>query len=53
MHLAGASAIQIGTAVLNDIDVFSKIKNGVSKYIEELGLNSVDDIIGAGVKSET
>lgn len=53
LHLAGASAIQIGTAVMNDIDVFSKVKNGVSKYIEELGLNSVDDIIGAGVKSET
>jgi len=51
MHLAGARAIQIGTAVMNDIDVFSKIKNGVSRYIEESGLNSVDDIIGAGVKS--
>lgn len=53
LHLAGASAIQIGTAVMNDMEVFSKIKSGVNKYVEELGLNSVDDIIGAGVKSET
>ena len=53
LHLAGASAIQIGTAVMNDMDVFSKVKSGVTKYIEELGLDSVDDIIGAGVRSET
>jgi dihydroorotate dehydrogenase (NAD+) catalytic subunit len=53
MHLAGASAIQIGTAVMNDIEVFSKVKSGVSRYIEQLGLNSVDDIIGAARRSET
>jgi dihydroorotate dehydrogenase (NAD+) catalytic subunit len=53
LHLAGASAIQIGTAVMSDMEIFSKVKNGVSKYIEKLGLNSVDDIIGAGVRSET
>jgi len=52
LHLAGANAIQIGTAVMNDIEVFSKIKSGVNKYVEEMGLNSVDDIIGAGVNFE-
>jgi dihydroorotate dehydrogenase (NAD+) catalytic subunit len=46
MHLAGASAIQIGTAVMNDIEVFKKIKIGVSEYLAELGLDTVDDIIG-------
>ena len=51
MHLAGASAIQIGTAVMNDIEVFSKVKTGVSRYIEQLGLKSVDDIIGAARRS--
>jgi len=53
MHLAGATAIQIGTAVMNDIEVFSKVKSGVSRYIEQLGLKSVDDIIGAARRSET
>jgi dihydroorotate dehydrogenase (NAD+) catalytic subunit len=53
MHLAGASAIQIGTAVMEDIEVFSKIKNGVTAYIKEKGHKSVDDIIGAaGGKKE-
>jgi len=52
MHLAGASAIQIGTAVMNDIEVFSKVKSGVSRYIEQLGLNSVDDIVGAARRPE-
>lgn len=53
MHLAGASAIQIGTAVLNDIEVFSKVKRGVSEYIDRLGLKSVDDIIGIAGRSKT
>jgi dihydroorotate dehydrogenase (NAD+) catalytic subunit len=53
MHLAGASAIQIGTAVMNDMKVFSRVKSGVHNYLKEMGLNSVDNIIGAGVKSET
>jgi dihydroorotate dehydrogenase (NAD+) catalytic subunit len=52
LHLAGASAIQIGTAVMNDIEIFSKVKNGVINYIEGRGLDSVDDIIGAGARSE-
>lgn len=47
MHLAGASAIQVGTAVMEDIEVFSKIKNGVSAYLKEKGHKSVDAIIGA------
>jgi dihydroorotate dehydrogenase (NAD+) catalytic subunit len=53
LHLAGASAIQIGTAVMNDMKVFSRVKTGVHNYLKEMGLNSVDDIIGAGVRSET
>ena len=53
MHLAGASAIQIGTAVMEDIEVFANIKNGVNTYLKEMGYKSVDEIIGAagGTKS--
>ncbi|TFG30836.1 dihydroorotate dehydrogenase [Candidatus Thorarchaeota archaeon] len=47
MHLAGASAIQIGTAVMEDIEVFSKIKNGVQTYLKERGHKSIDEIVGA------
>lgn len=46
MHLAGASAIQIGTAVMEDIEVFSKIKKGVNTYLREKGHKSVDEIVG-------
>lgn len=46
MHLAGASAIQIGTAVMEDIEVFSKIKKGVNIYLNEKGHKSVDEIVG-------
>jgi dihydroorotate dehydrogenase (NAD+) catalytic subunit len=47
MHLAGASAIQIGTAVMEDIEVFSKIKNGVNTYLKDRGHKNVDEIVGA------
>jgi dihydroorotate dehydrogenase (NAD+) catalytic subunit len=47
MHLAGASAIQIGTAVMEDIEVFSKIKNGVHAYLKDRGHKSTDEIVGA------
>jgi len=52
MHLAGASAIQIGTAVMEDIEVFSKIKRGVQTYLKERGHKSTDEIVGAagGIK---
>ncbi|MCF2137198.1 MAG: dihydroorotate dehydrogenase [Candidatus Thorarchaeota archaeon] len=46
MHLAGASAIQIGTAVLEGLDVFKRIKMGVSEYLQQEGFSSVSDIVG-------
>jgi dihydroorotate dehydrogenase (NAD+) catalytic subunit len=46
MHLAGASAIQIGTAVMEDIDIFTKIKNGVNAYLKERGKKNVNEIVG-------
>ena len=46
MHLAGASAIQIGTALLNGLDVFKEIKLGVSEYLQREGYSTIADIIG-------
>lgn len=50
MHLAGASAIQIGTAVLSGIEVFQKIKDGIERYLKEEGLSNVKSLIGAAVE---
>lgn len=46
MHLAGASAIQIGTAVMEDMAVFSKIKQGIKSYLDERGYRNISEIIG-------
>jgi dihydroorotate dehydrogenase (NAD+) catalytic subunit len=53
MHLAGASAIQIGTAVIEGLDVFSRIKEGVVKYLEDMSISDISDIIGASWRSST
>jgi dihydroorotate dehydrogenase (NAD+) catalytic subunit len=47
MHLAGASAIQIGTALIEGTNVFSEIKEGVKNYLKEKKISNVSDIIGA------
>ncbi len=47
--LAGASAVQIGTAILqNDLRVFSETVNGISAYMEKNGFNAVSEVVGAG-----
>jgi dihydroorotate dehydrogenase (NAD+) catalytic subunit len=50
MHLAGASAIQIGTAVLDGIDIFRRIKEGVQRYLDECRFSSVSEIVGLAVR---
>ncbi len=45
--LAGASAIQVGTAVgLVDVDVFSQINRGVLTYLRKKHLGGVKDLVG-------
>lgn len=51
MHLAGADAIQIGTAVIEGLDVFSKVKQGVTEYLREMGFRNVSEIVGAAWRS--
>ena len=46
MHLAGASAIQVGTALLNGMQVFEEIKSGIREYLKEMGYSHVSEIIG-------
>ncbi len=44
--LAGASAVQIGTAVADDIQVFQSITKGVDMYLRKKGYRSVKEIVG-------
>ena len=45
--LAGASAIEIGTANFIDPAITVKVANGINDYLERHGYSSVRDIIGA------
>lgn len=45
--LAGASAIQIGTANFIDPSISEKVVDGIQEYLERHGFSSVQDIIGA------
>jgi len=45
--LAGASAVQIGTAILHrDLRVFSEVAGGLSKYLDYNGFKNVSEIVG-------
>jgi dihydroorotate dehydrogenase (NAD+) catalytic subunit len=44
--LAGASAVQIGTAVADDIEVFRQVCKGVESYLRKKHYRSVNDIVG-------
>jgi dihydroorotate dehydrogenase (NAD+) catalytic subunit len=49
--LAGASAVQIGSAVAEDwVGVFSKINNGISKYMEQKNFQKIKDVVGLAKK---
>ena len=44
--LAGASAVQIGTANFIDPTITIKIKEGIEKYLIENNVQDINDIIG-------
>ncbi|AEC51020.1 dihydroorotate dehydrogenase 1B [Pyrococcus sp. NA2] len=49
--LAGASAVQIGTAVyLKGLSVFKEIANGLENYLRTEGFSSIREIIGLALK---
>lgn len=45
--LAGASAVQIGTANFVDPRVTIQVEDGINNYLDRHGYNSVKEIIGA------
>lgn len=44
--LAGASAVQIGTAVSDNTDIFQAVTKGVETYLRKKNYRSVKDIVG-------
>jgi dihydroorotate dehydrogenase (NAD+) catalytic subunit len=48
--LAGATAVEIGTATFTDPMVFSKIIIGLEKYCKQKNIYDIQDLVGAMVK---
>lgn len=46
MMLAGASALQVGTAIFHDAFAPIKIVEGLNNYLDQKGIKSVNDIVG-------
>ncbi len=49
-YLAGASAVQVGTAVAENIEVFESINRGVEAYLRRKHFGSVKEIVGLAHK---
>jgi dihydroorotate dehydrogenase (NAD+) catalytic subunit len=50
--LAGASAVQIGTAIASeDPEVFAEVNKGISAYLKKKKLRSVEEIVGLSHRS--
>jgi dihydroorotate dehydrogenase (NAD+) catalytic subunit len=53
--LAGANAVQVGTATIKKFQIFNDINLGIIDYLERKGLSELGDLVGAahrgGVKS--
>ena len=47
MILAGASAVSVGTANFHDPAVTLKVIDGIGKYMEKYGFETVKDMVGA------
>jgi dihydroorotate dehydrogenase (NAD+) catalytic subunit len=50
--MAGASAVQVGTATFADPLAPIKVVEGLARYVRESGLSSIRDIIGAAQRND-
>lgn len=46
LMLAGACAVQIGTANFTDVYTPLKVRDGIEKYLDNEGFKSVSEIVG-------
>jgi len=52
--MAGASAVQVGTAILHrDLSVFGEIAEGLKGYLERKGFKSLSELVGLTHKLTT
>jgi dihydroorotate dehydrogenase (NAD+) catalytic subunit len=51
--LAGASAVQIGSATLRRFDRFNEINAGILEYMERKGIGSIGDLVGAAHRDQS
>lgn len=52
MVMAGASAVQVGSAVSHSLDVFNLISSGIDEYLSSNGYSGIDEIIGLAHKMD-
>jgi dihydroorotate dehydrogenase (NAD+) catalytic subunit len=45
--LVGATAVQVGTAIFYDPSVLEEIADGITRYMEENGIDSLQNLVGA------
>jgi len=45
--LAGANAVQVGTATIKKLSIFNELNMGVLAYLERKGFANLDDVVGA------
>jgi dihydroorotate dehydrogenase (NAD+) catalytic subunit len=50
--LAGATAVQIGTGLINGFQIFQEVCNGIKKYLEEKGYQNIKEIVGIAHKGD-
>ena len=51
--LAGASAVQIGTAFYKGTEIITKINHGITQYLKDNGFKSINDIKGLAHQFKT
>jgi dihydroorotate dehydrogenase (NAD+) catalytic subunit len=52
--LAGATAVQVGTAILyKQLTVFEEICDGLTKYMQNRGIDSISELVGAAHKKKS
>jgi len=44
--LAGASLVQVGTMNYQNPDLGAELKQKLAQYLNEIGINAIDDLIG-------
>jgi dihydroorotate dehydrogenase (NAD+) catalytic subunit len=47
--MAGASVVQVGSAVFKDPYVYGKILAGLDEFMEKEGLHNISEIVGAAL----